>query len=215
MDFKKHDIVFLNPPEEADPQDGALFPEPEYDMPVDVGLEVYFSQCAIEEGQPNSYTGTVSDVQDSEGETIFYVEPSPPPTELPYPIFAKVQDVVQLMGIFSPKLKTFVHIQSFDEETRSKPLTVKKDDFTGGKIGRQGNGPRSIRITGGGVDVIYKLKYCIDGKRLQPHHDPDYNKNQTELYQAALDKFVSLYNPKNGTMKTFEFTCYKNNYVAE
>lgn len=218
MDYQQYSIAFLNPPEGAIPQEGALFPEDDY--PVEVGLEVYFSQCFDGEGELNSVTSHVSDVQAAQGETLFSIEPAPPQTQLPYPVFAKVRDVVQLMGIFSPVLNTFVHIQAFDEETRKRQIAVENGNFKGFEGGNRGGGPRSIRIIGEGIDRTYSLKYCMGDKRVQPHHDDDYNKGQTRLYQAALNRFVELYNNLDNQDRiipeNFYFDCYTNSrYFAE
>lgn len=222
MDYKKYNIAFLSPPKETIQQKGALFPED--DLPVENGLEVYFSQCSQKEGEPNSYTGTIVDVQNSkEGETIFSITPPPPQTAvLPYPVFAKVKDAIQLMGIFSPLLNGFVHIQSFNEEVRKTPIIVTNENFKGHEGGNRGSGPRYIRITGEGIDKTYQLKYCIDGKTLNPHQDNNYdeNKNKPQLYLAALDRFVKLYKSPDNENKEipnrFEFRGYKNSdYLAE
>lgn len=92
---------------------------PETDIPAEDNLEAYFIRYSPDQQEAIVTEGLISDVKSTHEEVSFLFEPIPGQIDTPYPLFVRVNEAVQLIGIFSPIKNRFIHIHEFSSETRT------------------------------------------------------------------------------------------------
>ncbi len=212
---------------------------PSSDVSLEEGMAVYYGEISKQEVLM-CHKGRISSIvemDEDHKETIFTIDGALVSHYVGRPVFTydKIQKVLNFTGVIvsptkegSDTIGRAVHVNMFKQAV-SNFSQDEKTDLERGKVNIQssgglfkgmsvgtGRGPRRIIITGESFQEKYKLSF-IDpkGKELNPHDDPAYNKNQPQLYQSAIDAFENSYNGNNHAIPdSFNFTCYKNDYIA-
>ena len=195
------------------------------------GLKVYYARYLDEEGVFMCHTGHISSIKNEDIGQTFTIDGSQVVESSGSPVFT-FNKTTRLLGLIGAITSTnrVVHSDFFKSsetkasaeqdalgEPRGKTrISVEFEQLKGIEQG-QGKGHRSIQINvqeAVGVNPCYTLRYALNGKELNVHDCKPYNKNQSLLYQTALETFAAPYKQTKQVPLSFNFECYKSCFIA-